>query len=242
MMRTRNSRRSAARSLFAANLRPSRKPLCERCGSRVWVNFFGETADEYVRCAERLGGLTGVDALEMNISCPNVDAGGLEFGVDPDVAGRLVERVCGVIDRPLVVKLTPNVTDILPVARACVEGGGHALSLINTLKGMAIDIYSRKPVLGNVTGGLSGPAIKPVALYMVYEVSKIVDIPVIGCGGISTAADALEFIMAGATAVQTGTAGFSNPSAPVEILEGIEDFMTKKQITGIKEIIGAARQ
>ena len=208
----------------------------------VIVNIAGETVEEYAVIAERLDLVEGVSGIEVNISCPNIRAGGAEFGVRPDTAAAVTAAVRKATTLPIMVKLTPNTSELTAVAEAVAGEGADALTLINTLKGMAIDIYSRKPILGNITGGLSGPAIKPVALYMVYEVSKVVTIPVIGCGGISTAADALEFIMAGATAVQTGTAGFSNPSAPVEILEGIEDFMTKKQIHSIDEIIGAARQ
>ncbi len=208
----------------------------------VIVNIAGETVEEYAEIARRLDQVNGVSAIEVNISCPNIQAGGAEFGIRPDPAATVTAAVRKATSLPVLVKLTPNTSEIIAVAEAVAGEGADALTLINTLKGMAIDIFSRKPVLGNVTGGLSGPAIKPVALYMVYEVSKAVKIPVIGCGGISTAADALEFIMAGATAVQTGTAGFSNPLAPLEILEGIEDFMTKKQISSIDEIIGAARR
>ena len=208
----------------------------------VIVNIAGETVEEYAVIAERLDRVNGVSGIEVNISCPNIQAGGAEFGIRPDMAAGVTAAVRKATSLPVLVKLTPNTSELTAVAEAVAGEGADALTLINTLKGMAIDIYSRKPILGNITGGLSGPAIKPVALYMVYEVSKVVKIPVIGCGGISTAADALEFIMAGATAVQTGTAGFSNPTAPVEILEGIEDFMTKKRINSIEEIIGTARQ
>ncbi|UCD07977.1 MAG: dihydroorotate dehydrogenase [Dehalococcoidales bacterium] len=207
----------------------------------VIVNIAGETVEEYAQIAERLDNVDGVSGIEVNISCPNIQAGGAEFGIRPDTAAAATAAVRKSTSLPVLVKLTPNSSEITAVAEAVAGEGADTLTLINTLKGMAIDIYSRKPILGNVTGGLSGPAIKPVALYMVYEVSKTVNIPIIGCGGISTAADALEFIMAGATAVQVGTVGFSNPSAPMEILEGIEDFMTKKQINSIEEIIGAAR-
>ncbi len=209
---------------------------------RVIVNIAGETVEEYAEIAKRLDEVDGVSGIEVNISCPNIKAGGAEFGLKPTTAATVTAAVRKATSLPVLVKLTPNTSEIIAVAKAAAEAGADALTLINTLKGMAIDIYSRKPALGNITGGLSGPAIKPVALYMVYEISKIVNIPVIGCGGISTATDALEFIMAGATAVQTGTAGFSNPFAPIEILEGIEDFMTKKQINSIEEIIGAAKK
>jgi dihydroorotate dehydrogenase (NAD+) catalytic subunit len=208
----------------------------------VIVNIAGETMDEYARIAEKLDGVDGVSGIEVNISCPNIQAGGAEFGISPDTAAAVTAAVRKATSLPLLVKLTPNTSEIIAVAEAAAAAGADALTLINTLKGMAIDIYSRKPVLGNITGGLSGPAIKPVALYMVYETSRAVDIPVIGSGGISSAADALEFIMAGATAVQVGTAGFSNPLTPVEILEGIEDFLNKKGIESIEEIIAAARR
>ncbi|MBN2076553.1 MAG: dihydroorotate dehydrogenase [Dehalococcoidales bacterium] len=208
----------------------------------VIVNIAGETVEEYATIARRLDNVDGVSGIEVNISCPNIRAGGAEFGIRPETAATVTAAVRKATSLPVLVKLTPNTSELTAVAEAVSGEGADALTLINTIKGMAIDIYSRKPVLGNTTGGLSGPAIKPVALYMVYEISKVVNIPVIGCGGISTAADALEFIMAGATAVQTGTAGFSNPTAPVEILEGIKDFMNKKKINSIDEIIGAARQ
>ncbi len=206
----------------------------------VIVNIAGESVDDYARLAEKLDVVAGVSGIEVNISCPNVHAGGAEFGVRPDTAAAITSAVRKATSLPLLVKLTPNTAEIKAIARAVAEAGADALTLINTLKGMAIDIYSRKPVLGNITGGLSGPAIKPVALYMVYEVSKIVSIPVIGCGGVSTAADALEFIIAGASAVQTGTAGFSNPPAPLEILAGIRDFMLEKRIASLDDIRGAA--
>ena len=208
----------------------------------VIVNIAGESIEEYAAIARKLDGVEGVSGIEVNISCPNVHAGGAEFGIDPDSAASVTSAVRQVTSLPVIVKLTPNTPEIRAVSMAAAGAGADALTLINTLKGMAIDIYARKPVLGNITGGLSGPAIKPVALYMVYEVSKIVDIPVIGCGGISSAADALEFIMAGATAVEVGTAGFKDPLSHTEIIRGIEEFMTQKQIGGITEIIGAARK
>lgn len=206
----------------------------------VIVNIAGESIDDYALMAKKLDSIEGVSGIEVNISCPNVHAGGAEFGVRPDTAAAVTSAVRKATSLPLMVKLTPNTSEIKTIAKAVAEAGADALTLINTLKGLAIDIYARKPVLGNITGGLSGPAVKPVALYMVYEVSKTVDIPVIGCGGITSASDALEFIMAGASAVQTGTAGFSNPAAPIEILEGIREFMVKKGINSLDEIIGAA--
>jgi dihydroorotate dehydrogenase (NAD+) catalytic subunit len=224
-----------------AFLRDKLPPLRDS-GARVLVNFFGETPDEYARCAERLSGEAGVDALEMNISCPNVEAGGLEFGVDPDVAGRLVERVACCTDRPLVVKLTPNVTDVVPIARACVQAGAAALSLINTLKGMAIDARTRKPRLARVVGGLSGPAIKPIALRLIYQVAQArLGVPLIGVGGIASGEDAAEFLLAGATLVQVGTASFVRPDAAVKIARELEELCRAQQVADVGELTGALR-
>ncbi|MFC1928585.1 dihydroorotate dehydrogenase [Chloroflexota bacterium] len=208
----------------------------------VIVNIAGETVSDYARLAGQLDGVPGISGLEVNISCPNVKAGGAEFGAKPGSAAEVTTAVRKATSLPVLVKLTPNTSDIAKVAVAVAEAGADAISLINTLKGMAIDITKRRPLLGNITGGLSGPAIKPVALYMVYEVAGAVDIPVIGCGGITTASDALEFIMAGASAVQVGTASFTNPRAPLDVLEGIEQFMKKEGIRNITELIGIARR
>ena len=208
----------------------------------VIVNIAGETVDGYARLANKLEGVAGISGLEVNISCPNVKAGGAEFGANPDSAAEVTAAVKKASSQPILVKLTPNTSDIARVAMAVAQAGADAISLINTLKGMAIDITQHRPLLGNVTGGLSGPAIKPVALYMVYAVAGAVDLPIIGCGGITTASDALEFIMAGASAVQVGTASFTNPRAPLDILEGIEEFMQKEGIKDITELIGAARR
>jgi dihydroorotate dehydrogenase (NAD+) catalytic subunit len=208
----------------------------------VIVNIAGETVDDYARLAKLLDGVAGVSGLEVNISCPNVKAGGAEFGADPALAAEVTKAVRKATTLPVLVKLTPNTSDIVKVARAVANAGADALTVINTLKGMAIDVVKRRPVLGNITGGLSGPAIKPVALYMVYQVAGSVQIPVIGCGGIMTAGDAIEFIMAGASAVQVGTAGFSNPRAPLDVLEGIEQFMVKEGIDNLTELIGVARR
>ncbi len=207
----------------------------------VIVNIAGETVEDYARLASKLDGVAGVSGLEVNISCPNVEAGCAEFGTNPSSAAEVTTAVRKATSLPLLVKLTPNTSDIASVATAVAKAGADAISLINTLKGMAIDITKRRPLLGNITGGLSGPAIKPVALYMVYEVTRAVDIPIIGCGGITTASDAIEFIMAGATAIQVGTAGFSNPRAPLDVLEGVEEFMRKEGVKDITELIGAAR-
>jgi len=208
----------------------------------VIVNIAGETVDEYARIAERLDGVAGISAIEVNISCPNVRAGGAEFGINPGTAAEVTAAVRKANALPVLVKLTPNTSAIAEVAAAVAEAGADAITAINTLKGMAIDIGKRRPLLGNVTGGLSGPAIKPVALHMVYEVSGKVDIPVIGCGGISTANDAIEFIMAGASAVQVGTAGFINPRAATEVLDGIEKFIAKEGIDSLSGLIGTARK
>ncbi|MFC1943107.1 dihydroorotate dehydrogenase [Chloroflexota bacterium] len=208
----------------------------------VIVNIAGETVDDYVKLASQLDGVAGISGLEVNISCPNVRAGGAEFGNNPDSAAGVTAAVRKATSLPVLVKLTPNTSDIAKVAVAVAEAGADAISLINTLKGMAIDITQRRPLLGNITGGLSGPAIKPVALYMVYEVAGAVDIPIIGCGGITTASDALEFILAGATAIQVGTVSFTNPRAPLDVLEGIEQFMEKEGVKDINELIGVARR
>ena len=207
----------------------------------VIVNIAGKTIDDYVKLAERLDGISGVSGLEVNISCPNVKAGGAEFGSNSESAAAVTRAVRKATALPVIVKLTPNTGEIVKIAAAVAEAGADAVSLINTLQGMAIDITRRRPALGNITGGLSGPAVKPVALYMVYQVAGAVEIPVIGCGGIATAQDALEFIMAGATAIQVGTAGFTNTRAPLDILEGIKEFMEEEGIKDIKDIIGAAR-
>lgn len=207
----------------------------------VIVNIAGETVAEFAELAARLDGVPGVAGLEVNISCPNVETG-LEFGTDPAAAAAVTAAVRRATSLPIIVKLTPNVGDIVAVARAVEAAGADAVSLINTILGMAIDIRTRRPVLGMVTGGLSGPAIKPVALRMVYEVAGVVGIPVIGIGGIMTAADALEFLLAGAAAVQVGTACFANPRAPVEVLEGIQAYMEANGITDVRELVGAARR
>ena len=208
----------------------------------VIVNIAGESVDDYSRLAGQLDGIAGISGLEVNISCPNVTAGGAEFGANPDSAAAVTTAVREATSLPVLVKLTPNTTDIAKVAVAVTKAGADAISLINTLKGMAIDLNKRKSLLGNITGGLSGPAIKPVALYMVYEVAGAVDIPVIGCGGITTANDALEFIMAGASAIQVGSASFTDPRAPLDVLEGIEQFMKKEGVKNLTELIGTARR
>jgi len=208
----------------------------------VIVNIVGETIDEYAQVAGELDGVAGISGIEVNIGCPNIKAGGAEFGAKPESAAKVTAAVKVATSLPVLVKLTPNTSDIAEVAKAVAEAGADAISLINTLKGIAIDISRRRPLLGSITGGLSGPAIKPVALYMVYEVAGAVELPIIGCGGITTASDALEFIMAGASAIQVGTASFTNPRAPLDVLEGIEQFMKKEGIDNLTELIGAARR
>ncbi|MBW2283460.1 MAG: dihydroorotate dehydrogenase [Deltaproteobacteria bacterium] len=216
-------------------------PWLDKLETAVIVNIYGHSMDEYAALAEGLRGVKGIAALEVNISCPNVEQGGMAFGTDPVVSARVTERVLRHADKPVIVKLSPNVTDITQIATAVESAGAHALSLINTLTGMAIDIETRKPVLANVSGGLSGPAIRPVALYMVYRVARTVKIPVIGIGGIMDHRDALQFLMAGARAVQVGTAGFVNPRAALDVVEGLEGYCREEGITSIADIIGAAQ-
>jgi dihydroorotate dehydrogenase (NAD+) catalytic subunit len=207
----------------------------------VIVNIAGDSIDDYARLATRLEGVAGVSGLEVNIGCPNVKSGGMEFGTDPKAAASVTKAVKRASSLPVIVKLTPNVTSILEIAEAAADAGADALCLVNTLRGMAIDVSARKPSLGNICGGLSGPAIKPVALYMVYQVAGRVNLPIVGCGGIMSAQDALEFIMAGASAVEVGTAQFVNPRALLDVLEGIEEFMLREGVKDISELVGAAR-
>ncbi|MDD4859946.1 MAG: dihydroorotate dehydrogenase [Dehalococcoidales bacterium] len=207
----------------------------------VIVNIAGATIDEYAQIARMLDDVPGVGGIEVNISCPNVKEGGAEFGACAGPAAEVTRTVRDATSLPLIVKLTPNTGEIVEIARAVADAGADALCLINTLKATAIDIRRRRPVLGNIIGGLSGPAIKPVALYMVYTVAGAVKIPIIGCGGIARGNDAIEFIMAGASAVEVGTASFANPHAPQDVLEGIQQFMNKEHIGSLTDIIGAAR-
>ena len=216
-------------------------PIWSTWSVPVIVNIAGESIAEYGELAGKLEGVAGVSGIEINVSCPNVAMGGMEFGKSPEIAAAVTKAVKSRTTLPVMVKLTPNVTDITEIARAVVEAGADAVSLINTLTGMAIDVSNRRPFLGSVTGGLSGPAIKPIALYMVYQVSQAVDVPIIGCGGIASADDALEFIMAGATAIQMGTATMVNPNAPLEVVEGMERFMQGEGINDIAELVGVAR-
>jgi len=216
-------------------------PIWATWQTPVIVNIAGETVEEFGELAARLDGVPGVSGLELNISCPNVAVGGMLFGQDPEQAAAVTKTVLRKTTLPVIVKLTPNVTDIVAVARAVVEAGADALCLINTVQGMAIDVRTRRPVLSTVFGGLSGPAIKPIALRMVYQVASAVDVPVVGCGGIRTGEDAIEFIMAGATAVEVGTATFADPLAPLHVLEGIERFLEQAGVDDISELVGAAR-
>jgi dihydroorotate dehydrogenase (NAD+) catalytic subunit len=208
----------------------------------VIVNIVGIRIEDYARLASMLDGVAGISGLEVNIGCPNIEAGGVEFGTRPEPAAEVTAAVKAATSLPIMVKLTPKTGDIAEVAKAVENAGADAVSLINTPRGMVIDIAKRKPLLGNKYGGLSGPAIRPIALHMVYSVAGAVEIPVVGMGGIATASDALQFIMAGASAVEVGTANFTNPSAPLDILEGIEQFMKKEGVTDINELIGAGRE
>ncbi len=208
---------------------------------KVIANISGETATEFGEIARILEGRPGISGLEVNIGCPNVERGGLEFGVDARAAALVTETVKKNTSLPVMVKLTPNVTDIAEISRAVVDSGADCISLVNTFVGLTIDVPKRRPTLSTVTGGLSGPAIKPLALAMVYKAAGAVDVPVVGMGGISNAQDALEFIMAGATAVQVGTANFTNPMACVEVAEGLREHMEQQGIDTVTRIVGAAR-
>ncbi|MDK2846795.1 MAG: dihydroorotate dehydrogenase catalytic subunit [Desulfuromonadales bacterium] len=205
----------------------------------VIANFFGNTLEEYGEMARRLSDLPEVSAAELNISCPNVKKGGIVFGTDPQAAAEVVSLVRRHLDKPLIVKLTPNVTDITVMARAVEEAGADAICCINTLTGMAVDVHRRKLRLANGTGGLSGPAIRPVAVRMVYQVVQTVKVPVIGVGGITKAEDALEFLVVGARAVQVGTANFVDPLAMPKIVEGLERFCREQGMDDINEVIGS---
>ncbi|MBF0505265.1 MAG: dihydroorotate dehydrogenase [Nitrospirae bacterium] len=207
----------------------------------VVANFFGDTVHEYVSAARELSKAEGVNALEMNISCPNKQEGWIVFGTDPKSMDGVITEVRKATDLPLIVKLSPNVTDIGRMARVAENAGADALSVMNTIRGMVVDIRRRKPVLANNTGGLSGPAIRPVAVQMVWDTCRAVSIPVIGMGGIMTAGDALEFLIAGAVAIAVGTANFVNPVATLEIIEGIEKFLAEEGVSDINDIIGSLR-
>lgn len=208
----------------------------------VMANISGFAVDEYVYVAEKLDKEKQVGWLEINISCPNVHGGGMSFGTDPECAAQVVKAVKAVTTKPVIIKLTPNVTDIVAMAKACEEAGADAISLINTLMGMRINLKTGKPILANTTGGYSGPAVFPVALRMVYQVSEAVNIPVVGMGGVSSAEDVIEMMMAGATAVEVGAANLVNPTACKDIIEDLPHVMDKYGIQSLKEIIGAAHR
>lgn len=210
--------------------------------TNIIANINGKTVEEYIEIAKRVEQIKEVDIIELNISCPNVKDGGMAFGANPEVAGRVTREVRKVTTKPLVVKLSPNVTDIAYIAKVVEENGADAVSLINTLLGMAIDLKTKKPLLGNTFGGFSGPAVKPVALRMVYQVYKAVNIPIVGMGGISSTEDALEFIMAGASMVSLGTGIFFNPVLPVEVAEGLQKYCEENNIENINELVGIAHR
>lgn len=214
-------------------------PVIQDIQTNMIVNVSGSTIEDYVRTAEKINELQKIPAIELNISCPNVKQGGMAFGVTCAGAADVVKAVRAVYKKTLIVKLSPNVTDITEIARAVEDNGADSVSLINTLLGMAIDAERRKPVLSTITGGMSGPAVKPIALRMVWQVSKAVNIPVIGLGGIMNAKDAIEFILAGATAVQIGTANFIDPMITVKTIDGINDYLERHGFKTINDIIGA---
>ena len=215
-------------------------PYLKKAGATIIVNVCGKSEKDYVEVVESLSD-EPVDLLEINVSCPNVKEGGIAFGQDPKALYEITKAVKAKAKQPIIMKLSPNVTDITEMAKAAVDAGSDALSLINTLTGMKIDIERRDFVLANKTGGMSGPAIKPVAVRMVYQVANAVDVPIIGMGGIATAEDALEFIMAGATAVSVGTANFINPATTLEVVDGIKAYMERHQINDINELIGCVK-
>ena len=215
-------------------------PFLKQYDTKIIVNVCGKTTEDYIEVVERLAD-EPVDLLEINISCPNVKEGGIAFGQDPKAVEAITREVKKYAKQPVIMKLSPNVTDITVMAKAAEAGGADVLSLINTLTGMKIDINRRAFAIANKTGGMSGPAVKPVAVRMVYQVANAVKIPIIGMGGITNADDALEFILAGATAVSVGTANFYNPYATVEIAEGIENFMKKQKVEDIRELIGCVK-
>lgn len=215
-------------------------PYLKDYDTNIIVNVCGRTTEDYVDVVEKLGH-ENIDMLEINISCPNVKHGGIAFGQDPKAVEAITKEVKKVAKQPVIMKLSPNVTDITEMAKAAEAGGADALSLINTLTGMQIDVERQKFVLANKTGGLSGPAIKPVAVRMVYQVANAVKVPIIGMGGIANAKDALEFILAGATAVSVGTANFNNPHTTIDVIEGIEDYMTRHNVDDINSLIGLVK-
>lgn len=214
-------------------------PKIKDIKTNMIVNVSGSAPEDYAECAARIDALEQIPAIELNISCPNVKQGGMAFGVTPEGASSVVKAVRKAYGKTLIVKLSPNVTNVADIARSVVDAGADAVSLINTLMGMAIDIEKRKPVLSIATGGLSGPAVKPVALRMVWQVAKAVNVPIIGLGGIMNAADAIEFLLAGASAIQIGTANFIDPAVTVKVVQGIDEYLEKHGCKSVNEIIGA---
>jgi len=213
-------------------------PFLREAGCAVIVNVFGFAEDEYVEVVEKLNGCEGISAYELNVSCPNTKHGGMVFGTNPELTRNLTKTLKGRSRRPLFVKLSPNVTDIAEMARAAEDGGADALTVANTYLAMAIDTETFKPRIGNITGGLSGPAIRPITLRMVYQCAKAVKIPVIGLGGIFTAEDAVEYFLAGAQAIQVGTANFHDPKAPLQVLDGLTRFLQRRGMSAIRELVG----
>lgn len=216
-------------------------PFLRRLDTPIFVNVYGKSTKEYAELAARLEDIDGVSGIEVNISCPNVKSGGMAFGAYPESAAEVVRAIRKQTTKPMMVKLSPNVTDITEIAKSVEAEGADSISLINTITGMAIDIETRRPKIANITGGLSGPAIKPVALRMVWQVVQTVNIPVVGIGGIMTAKDALEFLIAGAVAVQIGTANFINPHATTDVIDGIETFLMERNISDISDIIATLK-
>jgi dihydroorotate dehydrogenase (NAD+) catalytic subunit len=216
-------------------------PFLQSLDTPIILNIYGQNLDEYARLAERIHDLEGVAGIELNISCPNVKAGGVAFGTDPKMAFQVTKSVREKTRLPLIVKLSPNVTDVGTIARSVEEAGADAVSLINTITSMVVDVETRRPKLANKVGGLSGPAIKPIALRMVWETVQAVALPVIGIGGIMDASDALEFLIVGAQAVQVGTANFVNPRATLEIAEGLKNYLVEKDIPDISQVIGSLK-
>lgn len=214
-------------------------PEVQKIGTAIIVNVSGSCIDDYVQCASIINTLDDIPAIELNISCPNVKQGGMAFGVNPESAAQVVSAVRKAYDKTLIVKLSPNVTDITEIARAVEGAGADSVSLINTMLGMAIDAEKRRPILSTITGGMSGPAVKPVALRMVWQTAKAVKIPVIGLGGICSATDAIEFLLAGASAIQIGTANFIDPSISEKVVDGIADYLERHGFNSVQEIIGA---
>lgn len=214
-------------------------PEVQKIGTAIIVNVSGSCIDDYVQTAGIINTLDAIPAIELNISCPNVKQGGMTFGVNPESAAQVVSAVRKAYDKTLIVKLSPNVTDITEIARAVEDAGADSVSLINTMLGMAIDAEKRRPILSTITGGMSGPAVKPVALRMVWQTAKAVKIPVIGLGGICSATDAIEFLLAGASAIQIGTANFIDPSISEKVIDGIADYLQRHNFSSVQDIIGA---